>query len=63
MKTLKCEEVHRQEYRTLPEARECIVQFIDQVNNRRRLHSALGYRLRAEFERMSAGDGDGEVPA
>jgi putative transposase len=63
MKTLKSEEVHRQEYRTLAEARECIVQFIDQVYNRRRLHSALGYRPPAEFERMSAGDGDGEVPA
>jgi transposase InsO family protein len=63
MKTLKSEEVYRQEYRNLAEARECIVQFIDQVYNQRRLHSALGYRPPAEFERMSASAGEGEVPA
>jgi len=31
MKTLKCEEVYRQEYRDLPEARESLRQFIDMV--------------------------------
>jgi putative transposase len=61
MKTLKSEEVYRQEYRNLAEAREGIVHFIDQVYNQRRLHSALGYRPPAEFERMSVGEG--EVPA
>jgi putative transposase len=50
MKTLKQEEVHRQEYRDLEEARSCLDRFIDQVYNQRRLHSALGYRSPAEFE-------------
>ena len=50
MKTLKYEEVHRQEYRDLAEARTCLELFIDKVYNQRRLHSALGYRPPAEFE-------------
>jgi transposase InsO family protein len=50
MKTLKYEEVFRQEYRDLAEARTCLERFIDKVYNQRRLHSALGYRPPAEFE-------------
>ena len=50
MKTLKSEEVYRQEYRDLPEARSCLAQFIDKVYNQKRLHSALGYRPPVEFE-------------
>jgi transposase InsO family protein len=50
MKTLKAEEVYRQEYRDLGEARASIVQFIDDVYNQKRLHSALGYRPPVEFE-------------
>jgi putative transposase len=50
MKTLKAEEVYRQEYRDWTEARASIGQFIDQVYNRKRLHSALGYRPPIEFE-------------
>ena len=50
MKTLKSEEVYRQEYRDLAEARASIARFIDQVYNRQRLHSALGYRPPVEFE-------------
>ena len=50
MKTLKHEEVHRQEYRDLPEARSCLERFIEKVYNQRRLHSAPGYRPPAEFE-------------
>jgi len=42
MKTLKYEEVYRQEYRDLSEARACLAQFIDRVYNQKRLHSALG---------------------
>ena len=52
IKTLKYEEVHLFEYQNFAEARERIGQFIEDVYNRRRLHSALGYRPPAEFERL-----------
>jgi putative transposase len=56
MKTLKYEEVYRQEYRDLTEARASIERFIEKVYNQRRLHSALGYLPPAEFEaRFAAG--------
>jgi transposase InsO family protein len=51
MKTLKYEEVYRQDYRDLAEARSCIEQFLEKVYNQKRLHSALGYRPPVEFER------------
>jgi transposase InsO family protein len=50
MKTLKYEEVYRQEYRDLGEARASIERFIEKVYNGKRLHSALGYRPPIEFE-------------
>jgi putative transposase len=52
MKTLKYEEVFRQEYRDLAEARSCLERFIEKVYNQQRLHSALGYRPPAEFEEV-----------
>jgi putative transposase len=50
MKTLKYEEVHRNEYRDLTEARSEIGKFLEKVYNQKRLHSALGYLPPAEFE-------------
>ena len=50
MKTLKYEEVLRNEYRDLGEARRSVVRFLEQVYNQKRLHSALGYCPPAEFE-------------
>ena len=62
MKTLKYEEVYRQEYRDLAEARATLVRFIDQVYNQQRLHSALGYRTPEEFE-QDAAEAAGHTPA
>jgi transposase InsO family protein len=50
MKTLKYEEVYRNEYRDMEDALASIAQFIEQVYNQTRLHSALGYLPPAEFE-------------
>jgi putative transposase len=63
MKTLKSEEVHRQEYRDLTEARSCLEQFIDKVYNQKRLHSALGYRPPVEFEQSLTGSAAAGVQA
>jgi putative transposase len=43
LKTLKYEEVYRQEYRDLAEARASIEDFLEKVYNEKRLHSALCY--------------------
>ena len=51
MKTPKYEEVHRQEYRDMAEAQASLEHFLLKVYNQKRLHSALGYRPPAEFEK------------
>jgi putative transposase len=51
MKTLKYEEVLRNEYRDLADARDSIREFLEKIYNHKRLHSALGYLPPAEFER------------
>jgi transposase InsO family protein len=60
MKTLKHEEVHRVEYRDLAEAQRGIRNFLERTYNRKRLHSAIGYRPPAEFDKMA---GIQKVPA
>jgi transposase InsO family protein len=54
MKTLKYEQVLRNEYRDLAEARASIVEFLEKVYNQKRLHSALGYMPPVEFEAQIA---------
>lgn len=54
MKTLKYDEVYRQEYRDLGEARSCIQRFIEKVYNAKRLHSALRYESPMRFEQQLA---------
>jgi putative transposase len=50
IKTLKCEEVYLNEYETFEDAFRNIRLFIETVYNRKRLHSALGYRSPDRFE-------------
>jgi len=50
MKTLKYEEVYRNEYRDFHDAHASIGEFLELVYNQKRLHSALGYVPPAEFE-------------
>jgi putative transposase len=57
MKTLKYEEVYRQEYRDLADARTSIEDFLERVYNQKRLHSALGYCPPAKFEQRLMAQG------
>jgi len=50
MRTLKYDEVYLSDYQTLTEARASIRHFIEEVYNRKRLHSVLGYKPPVEFE-------------
>ena len=52
MKTLKSEEVYLHQYRDQEEARTSIQCFIEEVYNKKRLHSSLGYQSPAAFEQQ-----------
>lgn len=54
MKTLKHEQVHREEYRNIVDARRRIGVFLETTYNKQRLHSAFGYRPPAEFDALAA---------
>ena len=50
IKTLKQEEIYTRQYRDRADLEFHIAEFLEQYYNRRRLHSALGYRSPASFE-------------
>ncbi|HET9281845.1 MAG TPA: IS3 family transposase [Candidatus Angelobacter sp.] len=58
MQTLKQEEIHASAYRDLEHLRENLGEFIEHYYNRKRLHSALGYRTPEEFEREQSQNQD-----
>jgi hypothetical protein len=59
MKTLKYEEVDARPYRTLEELNDHVAEFIDQIYNLKRLHSALATAhpssLRSSMNRTTPG--------
>jgi hypothetical protein len=52
MRTIREEEVDLSEYRDLADAYSQLGRFLDNVYNRKRIHSALGYLTPAEFEQQ-----------
>lgn len=49
---MKKELVHQADYRTRPEARQSLFEYIEVFYNQQRLHSALGYLSPVEYERQ-----------
>ena len=62
-KTLKCEEIYLCEYRNIKEASEKIHHFLEEIYNRKRLHSALGYIPPVEFEDLALNAGSVLTPS
>ena len=54
MKTLKHEEVYLHDYATVQDAIDRVPYFPEEVYNRKRLHSSLGYRPPEEYEAQHA---------
>jgi putative transposase len=52
IKTVKYDEVHMKEYRSFGEAFENIRNFIEEVYNKKRLHSGIKYMTPEEFEKI-----------
>jgi len=51
---LKKELVHDEDYQTREEARSSLFEYIEAFYNRKRLHSALGYKSPFELEQCQA---------
>jgi len=51
-KTLKTELIYQNKYRNRQEAKQDLFEYIEVFYNRKRLHSALGYKTPAEYGKM-----------
>ncbi|SRR5260370_42577686 len=54
----KREEIYANKYDDLDHLRANVEEFIEEYYNRQRLHSALGYRSREEFEQQAEGQAE-----
>ena len=52
-KTLKAEEVYLTEYETMDDVMKSIPPFIEEMYNKKRRHSSLGYCSPAEYEKLA----------
>ncbi len=51
MKTIKHDEIHLKEYETVTDVLENLPKFIEDVYNKKRLHSGIGYQSPDDFEK------------
>lgn len=52
IKTLKHEEIYLRDYATLQDVIERLPHFLEEIYNRKRLHSSLGYLPPEEYEAL-----------
>ena len=55
MKTLKCNEVHLWNYKTILDVLDRVPYFIEEIYNKKRLHSSLDYQTPEEYEKNNQG--------